>query len=329
MPSKFTRRVKKIRKNKTFKRGGATEKVTNDKVTNDDKEERKGIFDMIGDKISDAASSAVTMATDAGLEVVGLERVDKEDKPEENETAKKVDENLEKVGEAASGVISDVENVVDKTSAAVIDNVNDVLGSDAVNKSVEEAGKETAAITGALAENFNDAMDDPVVKKEVEEAIENAGEVGAVVAKAAAEPLKEAAKVSVQAGTEALGAASSGVIKVGTDMMAAVPYLGGIIEIGKMINDGSKAASAVVEAGSEAVEVASDAFIDTKENVEKGLKELEEKKKMADEISNRTTKSINEFEKPLESTIQSAGRRRTRRRLTKRKAKSKRVTFAI
>jgi ABC-type transporter Mla subunit MlaD len=111
-------------------------------------------------------------------------------------------------------------------------------------------------------------------------------------------------------------------------MMAAVPGLGAVIEIGKMLNDGSKAASAVVEAGSEAVETASDAFVETTENVKQGLQELDEKKKMAEQISNRTTKSINDFENPLPATAQAAGGRKTKRRLFKRKAKSKRVRFA-
>jgi hypothetical protein len=230
--------------------------------------------------------------------------------------------------------MSNVSNVADKTSAAVIDNINEVLGSEAVSESVKEAGEETAAITGKLAETFNDAMDNPVVKAEVEEAIENAGEVATVVAKAAEEPIKEVARVTVEAGTDALGAASAGFVKVGTDMLAAIPGVGGIIEVGKMINDGSKAASAVVEAGSEALEVASDAFIDTKEKVEEGLKQLEDKKKMAEEISNRTTNSINQFENPLKKVTDKipetpkTGGRKTKRRLFKRKAKSKRVRFA-
>ena len=110
--------------------------------------------------------------------------------------------------------------------------------------------------------------------------------------------------------------------------MAAVPGVGAFIELGKMMNDASKAASAVVEAGTEAVEAGSDAFIETKKNVEKGLKDLEEKKQMSDKISNRTIKSITEFENPITSA-QSAGSTKTRRKLTKRKANSKRVRFSI
>jgi len=340
MPSKFTRRVKKIRKNRTLRRGGSGQKSSKHEKDEkkDDKEERQGIIDMIGSKIGDVASSAAILAEDTGLEVIGLERVDKSKEEKEtsekvNETMEKVNENIGEIGDAASGIISDVTNVADKTSSAIIDNVNDVLGSDAVNKSVAEAGKETAEITGELAETFNKAMDDPVVKAEVEEAIENAGEVGAVVAKAAAEPLKEATKTSVEAGTTALGAAAAGLVKVGTDILAAVPGFGAIIDIGKIINDGSRAASAVVEAGSEAVETASDAFIDTTENVKEELKDLEEKKQEAEEISSRTSKSIDEFENPSKSEEKSkdktGGGRKTKRRLLKHKAKSKRVRFTI
>jgi len=321
---KFTRYIKKNRKNKTLKRKSIFCKKGGDAPPT----ERKGVFDIIGDAIGSAASSVVDKAEDIGLNALGLEKIDKT--AEESETTQKVDENIEKMSDVASGVISDVGNVIDKTSAAVIDNVNEVLGSPVVSEGIKEAGEETAAITGKLAETFNDAMDNPVVKAEVEEAIENAGEVGTVVVKAAEEPIKELARVSIEAGTDATAAAASGAIKVGTDILAAVPGWGAIIDFGKMINDGSKAASAVVAAGTEVVEAGSHAFIETSENVKEDLKELAEKKKVTEQISNRTTKSIDEFENPLPNTEQSAGgRRRTRRRLSKRKAKSNRVRFTI
>lgn len=319
---KFTRRIKKHRKNKTLKREEIYTKIGGDAPD----EERKGVIDIISDKIGNVASSVVDKAQDIGLNALGLERIDKSN--EENDATKKVDENLEKISDAASGVISNVTNVVDKTSTAIIDNVNEVLASPAVSESVKQAGEETAAITGKLAETFNNALDNPVVKAEVEEAIENAGEIATVVAKAAEEPLKEAARVTVEAGSDALSSASSGAVRVGTDILASIPGVGAIFDIARMINDGSKATSAVVEASSEAIEAASDAFLKTKENVEKGLKELEEKKKMAQQISNRTTKSINQFENPLSATTQTGGARKTKRRLFKRKVKSKRVRFA-
>jgi ABC-type transporter Mla subunit MlaD len=315
---KFTKRINRNKKNRTIK----SEAIFNKRGGDNSDNQRKGILDIAANKISDATSAVLDKAGDMSLNALGLERINN------NEANTKVNEHLDKIGDAASGVVSDVGNAVNNTSSSVIGNVNNVLSSDTVNTSVEEAAKETAEITGKLAEKFNDAMNQPEVKEKVEEAIEHAADIGEIVVKSSEKPLQEAVKVSVEAGTKALGAASAGIIKVGTDMMAAIPGLGAVIELGKMLNDGSKAASAVVEAGSEAVETASDAFMETTENVKKGLRELEEKKKMAQQISNRTTKSINQFENPLQNTTSLVGGRKTKRRLLKRKAKSKRVRFA-
>jgi hypothetical protein len=276
---------------------------------------------MIGNKISDATSSAVTSVTDAGLKIAGLERISEDEKKEETTTSIASD-----VSETASNIASNVSNVADKCSAALIDNVNEVLGSDTVKETAEQAAEDTAAITTELLDNFNKALDNPEVKEEVKEALDNAGEVASVAVDALEKPLGKAVDVTAEAAQKATSAAVSGAIKVGTDAMAAVPFWGAIIDLGKMINDGSRAASAVVEAGSEAVEVASDTFIETKDNFEKGLKELDEKKKMSQQISNRTTDSINQFENP---NILSKGGNKTRRKLLKRKFKSKRVKFSI
>lgn len=300
--SKFTRRFKKIKKNKTFKRGGSSD-------------EKQGIFDMLGDKISNIATSAATTVADATLKIAGLEKIEKSEE--------KVDEN----NDVASDIILNAKNVADKTGASIVNSVNEVLGSNIVKQTTAQAANDTAEIVKEGAEVFNKAMNDPVVKAEVEEAVENAGEIAGVVVKAAEKPFEEAVDIAAKSIPKATGAALAGVIKVGTDAMAAVPGVGAVIEVGKVLNDSSKAASAVVEAGSEAVEAASDAFIETKENVEQGLKELEEKKKMAEQISNRTTKSIDNFENPISTQI--VGGRKTRRRLFKRNAKSKRVRFAI
>lgn len=303
--SKITRRLKNKKKNKTIKKGGSTIEGTT----------REGIFDIIGNKISNIASSTGKTIGDTGLKIIGLERIDKS--VEEENSSKKI-------GDAAYGIVSDVGNVVDKTGAAIIENVNEVLGSDIVEQTTEQAAEQTADIVKDTAEKFNKALNDPEVKAEVEEAIENAAEVGEIVLKAAKKPLDEAIDIAAESTKKATSAAVSGTIKVGTDALSAIPFWGAIIDLGKMVNDGSSAASAVVEAGSEAVEGASDAFIETKENVEKGLKELEEKKRMSEQISKRTINSINDYENPV--MYQKAG---TRRRLLKRKAKSKRVRFLI
>jgi len=308
---KITRRIKRSRKNKTSKIGG-----------DGSSDKRKGIIDIANEKIADATSSVIGKMGDAGLYALGLEKINKPDD-------KDIDVDIKKVTDTASGIASDISNTVDKTSANVINDVNEVLDSDVVNKHVENAAKDTADITSKLSKNFNDAMNDPDVRENVDKAIENVADISTVAIKSAEKPMQEAVKVGIESGNKALGAASGGIIRVGTDMMAAIPYVGAIIEVGKILNDGSKAASAVVEAGSEAIETASDAFVETTENMKQGLKELEEKKKLAEQISNRTTKSINDFENPIPATKQTAGGRKSKRRLFKRKSKTKRVRFAI
>lgn len=306
--SKFTRRIHKYKRNK---RGGSIQPF----------EERKGILDIASDKLGTATSSLVNKVEDLGLNTLGLE--------------KKGTSDTMNVNNIGANVVSDISHKMNETSANMLNDVNEVLASDEVNQSVQEAAKTTAQLSSKLAEYFNDAMNDPVVKEQLEEAIEHAGELGDVIVKSSEEPLKEAVKIGVEAGTDALGAASAGVIKVGTDMMAAVPGLGAVIEMGKILNDGSKAVSAVAEASSKAISAASDAFSITSENMKKGLKELEEQKKMAQQITNRTNRSINHFESPLKEKDKEnklmGGTRKTKRRLfqKKQKPKTKSVRFAI
>jgi hypothetical protein len=98
--SKLTRRFKKNKKNRTIKRGGQSPdaKVKSEEIKVPEvKDERQGVFDIIGNKISNVASSAATTVGDIGLRFVGLERIEKAD--EEEKSQEKVDENLEKVNE--------------------------------------------------------------------------------------------------------------------------------------------------------------------------------------------------------------------------------------
>lgn len=326
--AKLTRRFKKNKKNTTNKRGG---KSGESKMNTEQKSERQGIFDMIGSKIGSVASSAATKVGDLGLKFVGLERINKSDDEEKvtekvDEGIGKINESIEKIGEATADFVSDVANVADKTGSAIIKNVNEVLESDAVKETTAEAAKNTAEIVQENLEVFNDALNNPEVKAEVKEAIDHAGEVGSLVVEAAEKPIEKAVDIASNSAAKATAAASAGFIKVSTDMAAAIPGVGAVIEVGKILNDGSKAASAIVEAGTEAVEVASDAFVETKKKVEEGLKVLEEKKNLAHEISSRTNKSIKEFENVIKTQD---GGRKTRRRLLKHRAKSKRVRFAM
>lgn len=256
--------------------------------------EHDGIVDKIGDRIYNVASSAASTVVDAGLKIAGLERIN-----HNNNTPFAV---------------------ADNTGAAILDNINETLDSDMVKSRTEEAAKTTAKLMREGASTFNAALNDPNVKAELEQAIENAGEIGSVIVKAAEKPFNEAVDVAAQAAPKVASAAVSGAIKVGTDALGAVPFLGAVIDAGKMLNDGSKAASAMISAGTEAVDAASDAFLETKASVERGLRELNEKKRMTEQIANRTTRSIQDFENPYVNARQFGGKR-TRRRLFKRRGR--------
>jgi hypothetical protein len=347
---KSTKRVKKNKYNKTFKKtGGGVNTLDssmpqqvynkqpydinnkNDINNNNNNNEPKGVFDYLGDKIKSGVNNVATIATDAGLKAFGLERIDK------SEQESNVNDKINEVGDVASSLVSNIskniENVANKTSAAVVENVNEVLGSDTVKENIQQAAQNTATILKDNAEIFNTAMNDPVVKEELVEAIDNAAEIGNVVIEAAKEPINKAADVIAEAAPKAIAAASSGAVKVITDIAAAAPGIGGVIDMMKAFNDGSRAVSGVVEATADAVEAGSELITETKENFEKGMEILEKNKKMAQEISNRTSQSINDFENPYEgfNNNQSGGLvgRKTRRKLTKRRAKSKRVRFAF
>jgi len=264
----------------------------------DDDLKKEGIVDVMGKKIGNTISSIALKASDTGLKIIGLERINENKDNKDNK-----DEN----------------NILNKTGSSIIQNINEVLSSNQVKKTVKESAKETANILKEGAKIFNESLNDPEVRNQIEKSAENIGDISSVIVKASEKPFNEIVEVASKEVPKATGAAVSGLIKVGTDAMAAIPYVGSVIELGKMLNDGSKAASSIVEAGTEMAEVASDAFVKTSENVKSGLEELEEKKKLAENITTRTNKSIDQFV---------GGNKITKKRLFKNKLKSKKVRFS-
>jgi hypothetical protein len=235
------------------------------------------------------------------------------------------------IDNATSNIASNVNNVVDKIGAAIIGNINDTLGSEHAKQTTLEAVKDTANIVKNTSKIFNDALNDPKLKAEIEDAIINAGKLSEVVIKASEKPLNEAVDVAVKSAQKASSAGLTGAIKVGTDALGAVPFVGAIINAGKALNNASIAASAMSEAGSEMAEATSELVDKTKKNIDHLLNELEEKKKIGEQISNRTTNSINEFENPniTQMTQSKGGTHKTRRKFLKHKSKSKRVRFDV
>ena len=254
---------------------------------------------------------------------------------------------MNEISDAASGIVSDVKNVFDKGSSAVIGNINDVLGSPEVGQSVNAAAEETAAIGEKLLENLNKSISTPEMKEETKEALENVAQVSEIAVEALDKPLNKAIDELNESGAKAASGIASGVVKVGTDVLAAVPGVGALIEVGKIANDATKAAQNVVSAATDATSTVKELVQATSENIDKSLEKLDDKKeegleeatttlkpeetlnpdkslnqlnKVGGSITNRVNKSITEFENT---------NNQTRRKISKNKGKSKRVRFAI
>jgi ABC-type transporter Mla subunit MlaD len=335
--------TRKTRKNKKIYYGGKDNNVL--KNENGDIE-REGVIDMIGDKVSKLAVAVPEYAAEKGLRLVGLEPI--KGKEGTTDSNGKVDESTNNTSNTTSGIMSDIKEigsdlveVVNKTTGTVIENVNEVLDSPQVNKTIVEAASDTAEIGEKMLEEVNEKINTPEFREQTKIALDNAAELATVGLEAMDKPINKAIDKLNDAGSRAASGFFSGLIKTGTDLAGAVPYVGAVIDIGKAVNDGSKAVSSVIEAGSEAVETTSDLIIETNENIKSIMKKLDEKKNEAMDIANRTKKSINQFEKPLQNissvpgiskvpTTSSGGSSaRTKKRLLKHKVKSKRVRFAI
>ena len=331
--NKQTKRMRRNRKNKTRKYYGGAVEVTN---------KSEGIFDLIGDKLSGYSGNAFDYVKDKGLRLAGLQPIKQSIEPAES--TREVDQKINEIGDSVSGIVSTVKNVVDKGSAAVIENINDVLKNPVVGASLNEAATETAQVGVNLLENFNKSLSTPELKEQTKLGFDTAAQYADIVVKSMDKPINNAVDELNEAGTKAASGAITGAIKVGANAMSAVPYLGAVISMGKIVNDVSKAAGDVSEAASDATSTVSKIVEETSKNIDKGLDELDEKEKTStfkpDEtfkklnkdglnVSNRVNKSIDQFENPINSAPVLSGGKKTRRRLFKNKGKSKRVRFAI
>lgn len=359
------RKLKKTRKQRKYYGGesnvgesnvGESESNVGERVSNSnnvsDFNNKDGVIDMLKNRLSGFASASGNFLKDKSLRLFGLQPVKSNVVNAQNQ---QIEQTLDNVGSAASNIISDVEsvganlvNVANKGSAAVLENFNEVLGSKQVNETISEAAHNTAKILENQLQTFNKAFENPQFKQIAKQSLDNAAEYAEIAVDAMNKPINKAIDELNQAGEKAFSGVVSGSIKVGTDALAAVPGAGAIVETGKIINDASKAVSSVVEAGSEAVSTASDLFTETSKNIKHGLEELEEKKRDAINIANRTSESINQFENPMASQIKNlsskvqtplkmtgGGKRKTyknnkyNKNNKKYRDKSKRVRFAL
>ena len=227
-----------------------------------------------------------------GLRLLGLQTIKPNVESQPNEESQKIDETLNQATEGLSNATegiskigSDVVNIADKASAAIIENINDVLQSPEVGKSVTEAASDIAETGTKLLSEFNKVANTPEFKQQTKVAIDNAAEIAEIAIQAADKPITEAVDVLNEAGEKAVAGVASGAVKAATDVAAAVPFYGSIIDMGKMVNDVTAAAQDVVEASTSATEAVSKAVKETSDNINEGLEKLEAAKQKVDNLS--------------------------------------------
>ena len=324
----------KTKKNKIIYRGG---KIKESNIKSRDKSERTGIIDNMGNKMEDLASGATSYLTNKTARLFGFKPINsteaKADQKAIDDMTKSLSGATANISDSISGVTSGISDSVNNSSASAIGDMNDVLKAPLISDTVSQAADDTKEITSNLMNSVNDVFDDPNFKKELTDTINNTAEIASISIKAMDKPIDEAIDKVNEATGKALGGIAGTGIKVATDMMAAVPYVGAVIEMGKVVNDTSKGISAVVEAGSEIAETSSDLVTDSIENFKDEYKKAEDLKSSISEkgkITDRVNDSINDFEETTKNpTEYLKGGGKTRKRNSKRKANSKRVRFHI
>lgn len=278
---KILKTYKKKHKLQNIQQNGGQNVVKNIDVDN----KRKGVIDIANETIGNLISSIYNKSRDIGLKLIGLEVINKTPDIDISNSSISLDNSIIDKSKYLG-------SIADKSLTKTFNNFNKVLNSSIVKSQTKRTAEETAQILTKLLKLFNDTIDKPELREELKEALKNAGEIGLIFTKSLEEPFNEFIDILSKSIEKSSSAISSGAIKVGTDMMAAVPGIGSIIELGKILNDTSKAASSVVEANSEIIEGMSDLIIKTKENFEKVLKEYQDKKI---DTLNRINNSMNEF----------------------------------
>lgn len=311
MTKKNRSKTCKIKRSKLCKRSNITRKYNGGAASTE------SIYDVLGNKLSNYSSNIKGYLADKGLKLLGLQQIKNDGKNlNNNDSLQNIDNSLTSLVSNAKKIRKDVANVFDKGSAAVVENINDVLKNPKIGQSVSEAAKETAEIGTNLLHNFNENLSSPELKEETKKALENAADYTEIVIDAMDEPIDKAIDELNKAGTKALSGVSSGAIKVGTDALAAVPGVGAVIELGKIANDASTAAENVVEATSEATSTIKNFVEETSKNIDENMDKFKEIKRDGLKVNNRINESLNKFQTPLsnKANLHSIGGRKTRKK---------------
>lgn len=300
----------------------------------ENEKERQGVLDIVGSKIGEKTDDITNYLTTKTARLLGYKPID-----EEKETGQAIDDAVAPVLEKGASMLEEGASalgegaaLVDQGAATAVQGINEILDAPQTEMAVQEAAEATKEITEDLLENFNKPFEDPNFKKEVKEAADNAAVGATIVLNALDKPIDMAIDKTNKSMVKIGEAVAAGSVKVATDALASVPGFGAIFDIGRMINDGSRAAASVVEAGSEIIETGSDlvtASIDSVENAMEDYKNLGSTIKEKSNIQNRIDKSINDFTKPNYPKSIIGGK--TRKRLFKKRngKKTKHVRFAF
>jgi hypothetical protein len=357
MPLNTKKRIRKYSpKNKTRKYYGGADEQQPDEQQPDEQQpdeqqpekksdETEGVVDIAKDFFKEKMDNIYKYTKEKGLRLAGLKEINP---TEENETPTQngeINQNtLNNPGEENPGIISNLTsigstalNAINKGTANVISGVNEVIESEPLKKSASETASETANAAENLLTTFNEKLNTPEMKEQTKVALKNAADYTNIVLDAMEEPINKSIDQLNEVGTKAASGAAAGFVRVAGDVAGAIPGWGALIEAGEMLNDVTRAAKDVVEAGTEATHIASKVIEETSENINKGLETLHDKKREGINIMDRTNNSLNKFQAPYMNqnianpmpSAQAGGVKKSRRRLFKRKGKSKRVRFAF
>jgi hypothetical protein len=191
-------------------------------------------------------------------------------------------------------------------------------------ESPEDVANDTVNGMKKLVGTVNETLGNKDCEEKTKQAIQDAldlvwGTVGAVK-----EPIDKFADNTVESFTNAIPKVQKSITNSVWNAIGTLPPLNIATNLISTANDVSSAARTVSKATNDTIQSA----YNTYNQIQEKLKELKEKKRTSRLISKRTDNSINEFENPLNAQ-QRGGGYKTRRRLFKHKAKSKRVRFAI
>jgi hypothetical protein len=254
---------------------------------------KEGIVEIAGESAVDAAEESAAFVGKKLLRLFGLQPVDSDEAPQDKD--------------AASKISSVLFNTIDDKFGCIIKKLNDFLGSEETRATIAESSKNLVDIFTTLLKDFNATLDDPILKEEFVVTVYILGEYTKIFADSMDEPLDEAIDLLNQAAVKALGGVSASAVKILADFAGAIPYAGAFFDLGRAVNDGSKGALSLFNAGVNSVEASSLLFGKTSQQINQAFEDVKAKQAEAGNIMQRANESIQKFvNNPLKNAATNA-----------------------